>query len=192
MRLAEREGRPYDQAWALAATGITLLDAQPAAALDAFAKGVALCETWRLEQLAPPLQAGFGHALVRCGDAERAVSHLEVARAGAQASGRPMMQSWATAGLALARHAQDAAEEARALADEAVALAEDSGYRGYLVVALRAKGTVLPGAAGRRVLRDALALADELGMRNEAEACRAMLAADGRAPACPRQRHPVP
>lgn len=176
LQLARDEGRPYDEAFALFAAGVAQLRPQPAVALDALSRGAALCETWRLEQLVPPVRAGLGHAMLRCGDAEGAVAHLEVARAGARTSGRPMMQSWAASGLALARHAQGAADEARSLADEAVALAEGSGYRGYLVIALRAKGAVFPGAAGERALRDALALATELEMRAEADACRAALA----------------
>ena len=104
-RLADRDDRPYDKAFSLFVSGLARLGHRPRQAITAFSAGLALCANGQIQQMAPPLLAGLGHALLQTGDHEQAAVHLRSAYMTTREKARPMMLCWAASGLALSKQA---------------------------------------------------------------------------------------
>ena len=173
---AEATGRPYDVAYAALASGLARTRAAPDEAADVLLDGIALCDTSQIAQAAPPLQAALGHLLLRSGDWSGAAAWLARAYAACLEQTRSMVMCWAAAGLARALWELDDRPTATRLAAEAVEVARNGGYRGYLTVALRLRAALLDAPEAAASLREAEALAIELGLSGELADCRRALA----------------
>ena len=184
-RLADGSDRAYTKIFSRAAEGVCEMQRRCAGAAEtAFRAGLELSDANGIQQLTPPLLAGLGHALLLAGDARAAAESLSSAHRLSRATGRTMFQIHAASGLAFTSLQLGEPDMGRRFADEAVALARQFSFHGFLVQALRAQGLVLAAApetaklAGA-ALHQALALAGELDMRGEIAHCHAALAAAG-------------
>ena len=177
--IAEVTGRDYDKAYAALAGGLARTRTDPAEAADLLLDGIAVCETGQIEQAAPALHSALGHLLLRSGDWAGAASSLQKSYRASVDQSRSMILCWAAAGLARARWELGDRDSAGTLAAEAVDVARRSGYRGYLAIALRLRAALLNRADAEASLREAEALADELGLSGELADCRAALEALG-------------
>jgi tetratricopeptide (TPR) repeat protein len=189
----------FERAHALAAEGLRLADAAQhaysvchaclglggtrvrmgdfEAAVTVLARGFAVSE--QVPLLRPPIAADLGVALARCGRVDEGRAHADAAVEGATRMGR--MSRLALLLVKCGRIHLLAGDTAAAmrLATTALKLATEQKERGNEVYARHLLGELHAAAepaAARRYFQDALALADELGMRPLAAHCHAGLA----------------
>jgi tetratricopeptide (TPR) repeat protein len=171
LRLAESANLPGNLLAALGTLGLTLLEqGDVSGAIAGLERGLALCETWAILDWTITLESALGVALALAGRFEEAMAMQR--RAEAEEPRAP--QGFPAARIL--RFAETCAlagrvDEARAHAEEGLGLARAGGERGAQVRALRTLGDVLARVdrpdvgASERSFRQALAIADEIGMR---------------------------
>jgi tetratricopeptide (TPR) repeat protein len=171
LAIAETAREPFSLTVACWSLGhLHLRRGDVAGAIGPLERGLALCRQGAIRVWFPRLASGLGLALALSGRTDRALSLLEqgveqVSRG--SAADRPMALLSLSEGHLVAGHV----EQARALADSALELAERQRDRGTEAWAHQLRGEILARAgsaeAGRAeaALRRALGLAEELGMR---------------------------
>ncbi len=134
-------------------------------------RAIELCERWTLPLWLPTAAADLGYVYTLSGRAADGLSLLERAVREADAMGTRANQPIRLTYLAEALLSLGRVVEARARADEALALAREIGEHGHAGWTLRLLGEIeaLSGAPGRTAAearyREALALAEPPGMR---------------------------
>jgi tetratricopeptide (TPR) repeat protein len=178
IRLAEADGHPYTLV--LAYTGVSYLylgNGQVHQAIALLDRGLELCRVWDLEQLRGRVEGALGYTLALSGRVPEALTLLErtVGRAPfASLSSRPALDvAWVSEVYMRAGHAA----EAHTLAVQALALSHKRKERGAEAWTLRLLADIamhrdpLQAERAEEYCRQALALADELGMRPLAAHC---------------------
>jgi DNA-binding SARP family transcriptional activator len=169
IQAAEKQAAAYYLVYAYSGAGLVHLrrgDADRAIVLSE--RAIELCRGRDFSGLWVIPASVLGPALTLTGRATEAIPLLEEATELAGALAAPVLGFLAEAYLAAGR-----AEEARASAGRAAALAEQRGERGWRAWALRALGDI---TAVEAPYRTALTLADECGMRPLAGHCHLGLA----------------
>jgi tetratricopeptide (TPR) repeat protein len=181
LRIAEAANHPFSVAEAATSVGtVWLTQGELDLAVQSLERARALILEWNLRSSAA--LARLGYACVLRGRAAEARALLEdVARQSTAMSslgvGRAMQMTW----LGDACLLEGAMDRAREHAHEALALARRHRERGHEAWSLRLLGAIASApdgrdaGAARRQYDDALALADELGMRPLAAQCHAEL-----------------
>jgi tetratricopeptide (TPR) repeat protein len=172
VQLAEALNHPYSLAWACCGLGhVYGIKGDFRHAVPLLERGVALCREWNLHFIAPSVTAMLGYVFARSGRLPEGLELLQQALASGESTGLTMFSRSAIGQLGEAHLLAGQPEEALALAGRALALAREHGQRGQEAWALRLLGEIACGreapdaesAEGR--YREAMALADELGMR---------------------------
>jgi DNA-binding SARP family transcriptional activator len=177
---ALREAEAADHAFSLAdayrALGcVYALRDDVGAAVGVLERGVALCARRELGLWLPSLGAALGYAYSLAGRYGDGTTSLETAVRVAETHGIVAGHAIRLAWLAEAFLASNRLEEADEVARRAISLASERGERGHQAWALRALAEVLATRAGRPaevLYRQALALADALGMAPLTAHCR--------------------
>ncbi len=169
LQIAEAIDHPYSRALAYRSLGILYLrqgDFQKA--IPALERCLELCEVWRLLLLFPSVASLLGSAYAHAGRISEALPLLD--QAVEQTPGRGSCSWWMT-NLGEAHWLAGRSEDATAPARRALEAAREMKERGNEAYALHLLGEIAahgdPPAAGSAGAhyRQALALADELGMR---------------------------
>ncbi len=141
-------------------------------------RALALCREWNITSHTPIVMASLGHVYAWSGRIQEGVSLLQSALAAYESGGIGYCHSISVVQLGEAYLLADQVEDARASADRAVMLARTRGERPYEAYALRLVGETashcdppeFEQAEGH--YRQAMALAEELGMRPLVGHCR--------------------
>ncbi len=172
IRIAEVVDHPFSRVFAYLGIGdLYLYKGDLPKAISLLERGLALCETWNIPLLAPPVASTLGAAFALSGRIAEALPLLEQAVERAP-SGRlrvnlPRLTMQLGEGYLFAGRIEEAMIEARS----ALTLARDYKQRGLEAWALRLLGEIAAHRGPPEVeqaeshYRQALALADELGMR---------------------------
>jgi tetratricopeptide (TPR) repeat protein len=134
-------------------------------------RAVALCRDWDITFWTPIGLASLGHVYAWSGRIREGVSWLQQALTAYESAGFGLFHSLSVVQLGEAYLLADQVEDARACAERAVRLARERGERGYETYALRLLGEIaahrvpLATELAEQYYRQALTLADELGMR---------------------------
>jgi tetratricopeptide (TPR) repeat protein len=172
VQLAETLNHPYSLAFACRGLGHVYGakgDFRHAAPL--LERGVALCREWNLHFLTPTLLEMLGYVYALSGRLPEGLELLQQALASGESTGLTMFSTPAIAHLGEARLLAGEPEEALGLAERALATAREHGQRGQEAWALRLLGEIACARETPDVdtaesrYREAMALADELGMR---------------------------
>ncbi|HSD41159.1 MAG TPA: adenylate/guanylate cyclase domain-containing protein [Burkholderiales bacterium] len=172
VQLAETLNHPYSLAFACRGLGhVYGVTGDLRHAVPLLERGVALCREWNLHFLAPPLTEMLGYVYTLSGRVPEGLELLQQALASGESTGLTMFATPAIVHLGEARLLAGEQEEAIGLAERALAVAREHGQRGLEAWALRLFGEVgcaregpdAEASAGH--YREAMALADELGMR---------------------------
>jgi tetratricopeptide (TPR) repeat protein len=168
LRLAEAVDQPFSLVNAYSGIGwVYLRQGALSQAIPPLARGLAHCQTWHIQSWLHTVAGNLGHAYALSGRVAEALPLLEQAVAEGSGGGHAM---W-TARLSEAYLLAGQIEKASTLAGHALALSRDRKERGYQAWALRLLGEVASQgdppeiASAEAHYRQALALADELGMR---------------------------
>ncbi|MGH7354313.1 MAG: ATP-binding protein, partial [Candidatus Rokuibacteriota bacterium] len=183
VRIAETARHPFTLTvayWSLGHLYLRQGDLPPAIAM--LDKGLGLSRTWSIAVWVPRLSSALGSALALSGRLGEALPLLEdaVAQSNALRTGDHAVSLMALGeGYEIAGRHADAARAAR----ESLAIARERGERGHEAWAQRLLGEITAGdpRATETGFRDALALAEELGMRPLAAHCRLGLTRAARA-----------
>ena len=186
-----REGvkmaRETDHTWSLvtASWGLAslhIIKGEAHEAIEILEHALSLSREMSLGALTPGVKGSLGYALVVSGRVSDGLSLLEEAMESAEASGRlafhALLVTYAGEALLLA----DRLEDARARAERAIALARDRGERGVEALTLCLLGEIARHSASGETkacvsrYEEALALAEELGMRPLTARCHLGLA----------------
>ena len=171
LRIAEAVEHPFTLTvvlWALGRLHLLRGDWEQAITLEE--RGLELCRAWDIGVLFSATAATLGAAYAQCGRVDEAVPLLEEAVAGA-ARGRFHARALSLIALGGAYLSAGRREEAGACASRALGLAQDYHERGNEAWALRSLGKIAAHADAPEMeqaevhYREALALAEELGMR---------------------------
>jgi tetratricopeptide (TPR) repeat protein len=172
VQLAETLNHPYSLAFACRGLGhVYGLKGDVRHAIPSLERGVALCREWNLHFLTPTLMEMLGYVYALSGRLPEGLELLQQALASGESTGLTMFSTPAIAHLGEARLLAGEPEAALGLAERALATAREHGQRGQEAWALRLLGEIacaretpnVETAEGR--YREAMALADELGMR---------------------------
>jgi class 3 adenylate cyclase/tetratricopeptide (TPR) repeat protein len=183
IQLAETLNHPYSLAFACRGLGHVYGirgDFRHAAPL--LERGVALCREWNLHFLAPTLMEMLGYVYALSGRLQEGVELLQYAFTHWESHGLTMFTTPAIAHLGEARLLAGQPEEAHTLAERALTVARERGQRAHEAWALRFFGEIgcarespdTEAAAGH--YRQAMALAEELGMQPLVAHCHLGLA----------------
>ena len=200
--LAIAEGLDHPYALAAAALGLGYLYAvkgDAGQAVPLLERSHLVTRDASLTLLEPQVQRTLGYVYALSGRVGEGVARLEQAVRAVEAKGLSMQHATAVAMRGEAYLRADRLDEARAAAERALALARERGQRGDEAFALRLLGAVSARTAPadpdatETHYRQALALADELGMRPLVARCHLGLGASfrrfGRRRRGPRARH---
>jgi len=172
LRVARAVDRPWNLINAYWGAGHPcLLQGQVEQAIAALEPAVQACETWRIPLLFPISAANLGQAYLLAGRTRDAQSLLERAIQQMGVLGNAMHRVGATLALGEAYLKVGDQGRAHALATEGLALSQAQGARSGEASAWRLLGAVAAGSdppdreQAENHYRQALALADELGMR---------------------------
>jgi predicted ATPase len=172
IRLAEVLDHPYSLMFAcLGLAYLNSVRGELSQTTHLLERVVALCQDWDITLFAPIAAASLGHVYAWSGRIGEGVSLLHQALTAHESAGIRYFQSLSVMQLGEAYLLADQIENARACADRAVMLARERGERGHEAYALRLLGDIAarrepPEAAqAETYYRQALALAEELGMR---------------------------
>ena len=172
IRIAEALDHPFSLLWAfLGQAYLHSTKGEVGQAARLLERAVALCREWSITMFIPVTMASLGHTYARSGRIGEGVSLLQEALATYESAGIGYCHSISVVHLGEAYLLADQVEDARACADSAVMLARTRGERGYEAYARRLLGEIAahsgrPGVSEARArYREALALAEELGMR---------------------------
>src|SRR5262249_54605821 len=185
---ASRIDRPFAIAGALASIGFTqLYQGRLGEAAETLIRGLDVCRRREVPVHRPWLSASLGYAYALAGRAADGLPFLHDAVDQAEKAGHVASQAWRLAWLSEASLLAGQVEVAGTCADRAVEQAGQCGERGHLAWALRAQAEVAcartPPAhhEARQRYREALSLAETLGMRPLEARCYLGLAALHRA-----------
>jgi len=170
IRLAEALDHPYSLTfgcWVLAYLQITRGELRDAVGL--LERGVAVSREWNLTSFSVNETGSLGYAYALSGRIAEGIPLLERALSAVEARGHGNLQPLFLVYLGEVRLLAGRLEDARAFAGRGLTFARERGQRGYEAWALRLLGEVTarresPGQADGHY-RDALARAEELGMR---------------------------
>jgi tetratricopeptide (TPR) repeat protein len=172
LRIAETMNQPFSLIVALWGVGYSaLLQGALEQAIPALEPSLRLCEEWQLPLLLTTSAGYLGHAYALAGRGTEAIPLLEQVVDQVAASQNPAFASVALLWLAHAYFLAGRNVAASELASRALTLARERGERGRQANALWLCGEVLAHADLLEVekaessYREALALADDLGMR---------------------------
>jgi tetratricopeptide (TPR) repeat protein len=167
VRIAEAAEQPFSLIWAYFGIGqLYLRKGDFHRSISVLERGLSLCQDWHIPALFPAVASPLGAAYALSGRVAEALPLLEEA-----ASKGQELQALAFAHLSEAYLLGSRTEDALDRAQRALALAQQYKQRGYQAYALRLLGNIathrnppeaMPAEAH---YRQALALADELGMR---------------------------
>jgi tetratricopeptide (TPR) repeat protein len=152
-------------------------------AVPALERGLELSDTWHIGLWEPVLRSRLGYAYVLGGRVAEGLPLLERAIEQEVAMGRMASHSARLAALGEAYLIAGRLDDATALAERALALARERTERGNEAWALRLRGAVADRidqsscAPAEASYREAMALADELGMRPLRATCALELGA---------------
>jgi tetratricopeptide (TPR) repeat protein len=180
LRLAESGNSPGNLLAALGTLGLTLVEqGDVSAAIPVLERALATCERWAILDWSITVESTLGVALALAGRFEEALALQR--RAEAEEPHAPqgfpagrILRFGETCWLA------GRFDDARTQAEQGLALARAGGERGAQVRALRLLGDVSAGRDGleaERSFREALALAEELGMHPQVARCHLGLGA---------------
>ena len=170
IRLAEALDHPYSLTfgcWVLAYLQITRGELRDAVGL--LERGVAVSREWNLTSFSVNETGSLGYAYALSGRLAEGIPLLERALSAVEARGHGNLQPLFLVYLGEVQLLAGRLEDAHAFAGRGLTFARERGQRGYEAWALRLLGEVTarresPGQADGHY-RDALALAEELGMR---------------------------
>ncbi len=178
VRLAEAADHPFSLITAYEATGyVHLSEGSPAQAIPMLERGLELCQVWQIPHLFPRIVAALGYGYAMAGRVPEGVHLLDQAVEQAISAEYVVLQSrWAgwMSEACLLGGRRDAAIR---LADRALVLAREHKERGTEAWTLRVLGEIAAQTAPPETeraeahFREALALAEELGMHPLAAHC---------------------
>jgi tetratricopeptide (TPR) repeat protein len=180
LRVAEASHHTYSLCHAcLGLGGVRVRIGDFEAAITILARGLAVSE--QVPLLRPPIAADLGVALARCGRIAEGLAQVDAAVEGATTMGRMSRLPLLLVKCGEIHLLAGEPAEAMRLATMALSLSTEQKERGNEVYARHLLGEIhATGASAselaQRCFHDALALADELGMRPLAAHCRAGLA----------------
>ena len=172
IRIAEALDHPYSIIWAcLGLASLNNLRGDLSQAARLLERVVALCREWTITIWIPLATASLGHVYASSGRLDEGMSWLQQGLTAFESAGNGLFHSLSVVQLGEVYLFADQVEDARTCADRAVRLARERGERGYEAWALRLLGEVASQqnrpdvATAEAHYQQALALADELGMR---------------------------
>jgi len=172
LRIAEEVAHPGSLMYASHGIGLLALrQGDLPRALPRLERAMGLCQDADLPLFFPWIAAPLGAAYALAGRVDAAVSLLTQALEQATATETVLHQAFCRLSLEEAHLLADRLEAAHALAERVLALAREHQERGYQAYALRLLGEIaarrepLESACAAGHYRQALALAEELGMR---------------------------
>jgi tetratricopeptide (TPR) repeat protein len=172
IRMAEALDHPFSIIWAcLGLAYLNSVKGEFSQAAHLLERAVALGREWNITYLTAIAMASLGHVYAWSGRAGEGVSWLQQALSAFESAGSGLFRSISIVQLGEAYLLADQVEGAQGCADRAVMLTRQRGERGHQAWALRLRGEIasrcdppdLDQAEGH--YRQALALAEELGMR---------------------------
>jgi len=179
VRIAEGADQPFSLAEAHGALGhLYCLNGEPSLGIPALERSVAVCRAYELALLSAPMIGALGHAYAVCGRLTEALPAMEEAVARAASMHCMWWQSRRMTQLGEGYLLAGRVNDAMATADQALTLADAHGERASRAYALRFLGEIAMRRtppdleSAERHLCQALALAEELGMRPLAARCR--------------------
>jgi tetratricopeptide (TPR) repeat protein len=165
---AEAADHPFSRIWAYAGIGKLYLDQGDVhRGIPVLERGLELCQTWDIPTLFPQVTRALGTAYALSGRVPEALPLLEQAASQGRRGGHALYFVHLSKAYLLAGRIEDALERAQ----HALSLAQDHKQRGYQAYALHLLGEIAvhhkpPEVAPAEAhYQQALALADELGMR---------------------------
>jgi tetratricopeptide (TPR) repeat protein len=172
IQMAERADHPFSRVEAYSSLGrLSLRQGDASTAVAMFARGLGVCQDAHIHLLLPFVASDLGVAYLRAGRIAEALPLLEQAVVQTTTTGRVSHLALFIVQLSLGYLRAGRLEDARSRTQHALTLTRTHGERGYQAHALRLLGDI----AARREppecdqaeahYRQALALADELGMR---------------------------
>jgi tetratricopeptide (TPR) repeat protein len=169
IRLAESLDHPYSLSWALwTLARVHMIRGNGSEAVRLLERGLALSREWNLTLFVLRHAGALGYAYALSGRATVGIPFLEDALTAIDTMGFGTPQSIFLGDLGETYAAADWFNEALEVAGRVLNLARDRGQRSYEAWALRLLGDVTargdPAGHADRHYRDALALAEELGM----------------------------
>ena len=172
VRIAEEVDHPFSLVVACAGVGLLYLrQGDPQQAIAVLERGLEVCRVWHIPLMFPWVASALGAAYSLEGRLAEAQSVLEQAIERAATMNIMARQGLQVAWLSEVHLLAGRLEEAHALAQHALHLARDYKERGHEAWILRLLGEMtahrdpLDGEQAEACYRQALALADELGMR---------------------------
>ena len=172
VRIAEEVDHPFSLVVACAGVGMLYLrQGDPQQAIAVLERGLEVCRVWHIPLMFPWVASALGAAYSLEGRLAEAQSILEHAIERAATMNIMARQGLQVAWLSEVHLLAGRLEEAHALAQPALHLARDYKERGHEAWILRLLGEItghrdpLDGKQAEAFYRQALALADELGMR---------------------------
>lgn len=175
---AEALNHPYSLAFACRGLGhVYGVRSDFRHAIPLLERSAALCREWNLHFTMPTVMEMLGYVYALSGRLPEGVQVLEQALALGESVGLTMFSTPGMVHLGEARLLGGAPDEALGLAERALATARERGQRGHEAWALRLLGDAAAHrdprnfAAAERRYAEAMALADELGMRPLAAHC---------------------
>src|SRR5262245_50663785 len=183
LRIAEEVRHPYSlilMCWGLASP--YTLKGELGHANMHLERALALCRDWTVPVLSPVTTGFLGYAYVLSGRVADGLSLLEQGKKDADSSGLALYHSRLSLWLGEALLRADRPEDARAHAERALVLTRERGERGleacalWLLAEVASCGPAPGEGGGESRYREALVLAEELGMRPLAAHCHAGLA----------------
>jgi tetratricopeptide (TPR) repeat protein len=155
--------------WGYASVFITKGEAERA--LELLERALILSREWHLAALTPGVMGSLGYAKALSGKVSDGLPMLDDACKAAEQSGRLALHTLLVVHLGEALVIGERIDEARPVAEQALALSRERGERGIEASALRLLADVISQREatrrenGERHYRNALELADEIGMR---------------------------
>ena len=179
VRIAEAADQPFSVAEAQGALGhLACVKGEPLLGIPALERSVTLCREYKLAVLSPVMVGSLGHAYALAGRLSDAVPTLEEAVALGVSMGAMWWQARRLAELGEAYLLAGRVDDAMVMAEDALAVADAHGERANRAYVLRLLGEVASRRtppdfeAADRQLSQALAVAEDLGLRPLAAHCR--------------------
>ncbi|OUM00329.1 adenylate/guanylate cyclase domain-containing protein [Variovorax sp. JS1663] len=179
-RIAQDMNKPFDICYSGVGLGFCqLLEGDAAGAAATLEESLRLARSADIALLIPSSQRYLGRAYALSGRLEEARVLLDDAIARTGSSGLLGMQLWSLAALGQLQLLGPSPRDAAQTLDDTLALARRHGFRPLVAHLLRLLGRMqaLEGHGGEASYRDAIALADSMGMAPEAEEARRELQA---------------
>jgi tetratricopeptide (TPR) repeat protein len=166
--IAEAADQPFSRIWAYVGIGKLYLDKGDVhRGIPVLERGLALCQVWDIPNMFPTVASRLGYAYALSGRVSEALPLLEQVISNGRGASHALYVAHLSEAYLLAGRTEDGLERAQ----RALALSRDQKQRGYEAYALRLLGTAVmhrgppDGAQAEAYFRQALALAEALGMR---------------------------